>query len=285
MPENRPEILVVANLMKDDAAGFAEIVKTSIMDAGYACNFYSFYGDPGPIPVTGNEVLAICLGGDGTVLFVARSLAPRNIPILPINFGKLGFIAEIGTSEWLDTFDAWLQGLLPVSRRVMLAVNVNRERKTVGTWICLNDAVIIPQSPSRMVSLNIQSCGSSLGRYRSDGLIISTPTGSTAYNLSAGGPVLHPELHAFIVTPICPFTLTVRPLVIPDSANFEILIESARRTGTRLVIDGQEMCDLEEQDCIQCARSEWDALIFSHKRLSFYDLLRSKLSWSGGSDA
>ncbi|MDP2815858.1 MAG: NAD(+)/NADH kinase, partial [Rectinemataceae bacterium] len=253
--------------------------------AGYSTRLFAFTGDPGPNPVTGEESLAVSLGGDGTVLYTARCVSPLGIPILPVNLGNLGFIAGTHKADWYSVFEMWSRGILPVSRRLMLEIEIIRFGKPAKRFVALNDAVISAQCMAKMINLTVSVGGSYLGRYRSDGLIVATPTGSTAYNLAAGGPAVHPEMSAILVNPICPFTLSIRPLVIPGESVVDVLVEESRRTGTMLTIDGQEIFMLEDGDTIRCRKAERDAIIYTPTKMAFYDLLRSKLSWSGGSNA
>ncbi len=285
MPENRPEILIIANLMKDDAAGFARTIIEKMNNSGYNPKLFAFSGDPGENPVGGSEVLAVSLGGDGTVLYTARSVSHLGVPILPVNLGNLGFIAGIHKTDWNAAFEAWDAGLLQVSRRLMLAVEIIRHGKSIRCYTALNDSVISAQCMAKMINLTVSVGGSYLGQYRSDGLIIATPTGSTAYNLAAGGPAVHPEMSAILVNPICPFTLSIRPLIVPGEATVSVSVEETRRSGTMITIDGQEVFLLEDGDTIRCRRAPKDALIYTPAKMAFYDLLRSKLAWSGGTHA
>ncbi len=278
-------VLVVANLMKDDARRFSGIVRSTIESYGLTAIMFAFSGEPGSFSLTGNEVLAVSLGGDGTVLFTARMVSQTGIPLLPVNLGNLGFIAGIQRAEWKACFERWMQGKLPVSRRLMLRIHVFREENTVATFTALNDAVVSAQCMAKVIDLAVSVGGAALGKYRSDGLIVATPTGSTAYNLAAGGPAMQPEMDAIIINPICPFTLSIRPLVVPGDASIEIEVEKSRRTGTMLTIDGQETFLLQAGDRIRCERATRDALIHTLPDVHFYQLLRSKLAWSGGPDA
>ncbi len=285
MLEKKPEILIVANLMKDDAAGFARTITDGMRAYGYEPKLFAFSGDPGQPPVDGEEVLAVSLGGDGTVLYTARSVSHLGVPILPVNLGNLGFIAGTHKADWNTVFESWHDRTLSVSRRLMITVEIVRHGKLERSYTALNDAVISAQCMAKMINLTVSVGGSYLGQYRSDGLIVSTPTGSTAYNLAAGGPAVHPEMSAILVNPICPFTLSIRPLIVPGESTVNVLVEESRRTGTMLTIDGQEIFLLEDGDTIRCRKAEKDALIYTPTKMAFYDLLRSKLAWSGGTHA
>jgi NAD+ kinase len=225
------------------------------------------------------------LGGDGTVLYAARVAAPLGISILPVNVGHLGFIAEIGIADWPAAVDAWAKGELPISERLMLSVEVWREGAKAASFWALNDVAVSAQGIAKLMGFGISMGNSSLVRYRADGVIVATPTGSTAYNLAAGGPVLHPEMEALIVNPVCPFTLSNRPLVVPAYEAVEITMEEGRRTSAMLTIDGQVTFALRPGDKMRVSGAPKKARIHVTKGFAFYELLRTKLEWSGGPGA
>jgi len=200
--------------------------------------------------------LIISLGGDGTLLYAARLATPQDIPILPINLGTLGFIAANKMDTWMTTFEKWIEGSLPVSQRLMLAVQAQRGTEVFYKGIALNDAVVSSESNARMIRMCLFLNGECFGHYRADGLIIATPTGSTAYNLAAGGPALHPELNAVIIDPICPFTLASRPLVIPSYHAVDVVLDETKKTGAFLVIDGHSVASLKRDDVVHIRRYE-----------------------------
>jgi NAD+ kinase len=204
---------------------------------------------------------------------------------LPINLGRLGFIAEIGVTEWPSAIAAWSRGDLPVSERLMLAVEAWRDGHRVASYCAMNDATVSAQGIAKLIGFGIALGESTLVRYRADGVIVATPTGSTAYNLAAGGPVLHPEMEAMIINPVCPFTLSNRPLVVPADEAIEITMEEGRRTGAMLTIDGQETFTLRSGDRIRVSGANKKARIHVSAGFAFYELLRSKLAWSGGPGA
>jgi NAD+ kinase len=227
----------------------------------------------------------VSLGGDGTVLYAARLAAPFGIPVLPVNLGRLGFIAEFGKNDWDAALDAWIAGRLPVSERLMLSVDVHRGADSVAGFWALNDATISAQGIAKLIGLGVRVGGSSVVGYRADGLILATPTGSTAYNLAAGGPVLNPEMDALIFNPINPFTLSNRPLVLSSTEQVEILIEEEKRASVMLTIDGQETFALCANDRVIIHGAPKKALIHVSENFAFFELLRSKLAWSGGAGA
>jgi NAD+ kinase len=229
--------------------------------------------------------LLLSLGGDGTLLGAARLAAPTVMPILGVNLGDLGFLTEITLPEWRSAFEAYRDGRLGISERMMLAASVIREGRRVVSRIGLNDAVISASGAARIIRLEVNLAPSYLGRYRADGLIVATPTGSTAHCLSAGGPIVHPEMSCLILNPICPFSLSNRPLVVPGDQPIGIIIERGQRSSVSLTVDGQEVATLEPGDTVEVrSAAEKTRLVRSNAR-SFYEVLRSKLRWSGEPNA
>ena len=281
-------VLVIANLEKDDAAGMALEVSEHLHSRGIEVQSFAFEGEPGdpgdPSDLSATD-LVISLGGDGTVLYSARLAAPHGIPLFPVNLGRLGFIAEIGRDEWKESFEAWLAGKLAASERSMLSIEAVREGRTIASYRALNDGVISAQGIAKLIDLRVSVGGSPLGLYRSDGIIVATPTGSTAYNLAAGGPILHAEMEAMVLNPICPFTLSNRPLILPASEIIEVHVERGRRAAAMLTVDGQETLSLVSDDLVRFGLDGRKVKIFASGRFAFYEVLRSKLAWSGGPDA
>jgi NAD+ kinase len=231
--------------------------------------------------------IAFSLGGDGTVLYTARAMAPLGVPIFPINLGTLGFIAAVHPEEWEGVFDAWSRGTVKPSPRLMLETRLERAGKEVFRGCCLNDTVISASGIAKIIRLQV-SIGSGsgapfmrLGQYRSDGLIVATPTGSTAYSAAAGGPILDPELEAFILNPICPFTLSHRPMVLPARETILVDVEENQRSGVLLTIDGQVTEALEPGDKIFISRATKPVLLIASDRAVFYTALKTKLAWMG----
>jgi NAD+ kinase len=229
--------------------------------------------------------LAISLGGDGTLLACARMLAARPVPILAVNMGDFGFITEVSKAELFDTWQRFLDGTLGVSERLMLSVVVHRDGATVASHVGLNEAVIGIMGISRMIRLQIYLSDAHMGRYRADGVIVATPTGSTAYSMAAGGPILHPEMDAFILTPICPFTLSNRPTVVPATEILRIDVEEPQKVDAVLTIDGQEIFPLRPRDSVTIRAAPNKARIVHNDRRTFYDVLRTKLNWAGEPNA
>jgi NAD+ kinase len=201
---------------------------------------------------------------------------------MPVNLGNFGFITEISKEEWKDAFEKYAAGVLRVGGRVLLRVRVFREGEEVFAATAMNDIVISSGSISKLVRLSAFVSGYPIGRYRADGVIVSTPTGSTAYSAAAGGPMLHPEMEAMQLVPICPFSLSNRPLVIPASEEVSIEVEEGQRTDVLLTADGQDVFPLREHDVIHASVAETRIGIVQSDRRTFYTILKEKLGWSGG---
>jgi NAD+ kinase len=225
--------------------------------------------------------LAIVLGGDGTLLSAARLLHARQVPILGVNLGSLGFLASVGLEELYVQVESILRQEYDTSARMMLEATVLRGDHAFHNGFALNEAVVNQAARARLMDFNVFVDGSHIGRYRADGLIVATPTGSTAYSLAAGGPIVHPDLQAFLITPICPHMLTHRPIVIPDTSRVEIE-SSPGAEPLRLTLDGQMEFSLERGDLVSIRKSASGVLLISPKDRSYYDVLRGKLGWVGG---
>lgn len=232
----------------------------------------------GKAEVIASADLLIVLGGDGTLLSVARLVGAREVPIMGVNLGALGFLTEIALEELYPTLSAALSGDLRVSRRLTLQAAVRREGKRVSEYTVLNDAVINKAALARIISLETYVEGDYVTTFRCDGLIISTPTGSTAYSLSAGGPIVHPSLHAVVLTPICPHMLANRPLVIPDDVTAEVVLASEKE-DVFLTLDGQEGFPLHHQDVVEVKRAERTIPLVRSPKRNYFELLRTKLKW------
>jgi NAD+ kinase len=222
--------------------------------------------------------LAIVLGGDGTLLSAARAVGNRSIPILAVNLGGLGFLTSITMEEIFPELDRVLHGEPRITRRKMMRVALIREGSVVAEYQALNDVVIAKSSIARIVDLETWTDAGFVCAYKADGLIISTPTGSTAYSLSAGGPIMYPTLAAICVTPICPHTLTNRPVIIPAEMGVRVLNKAAGEEAF-LTVDGQIGSPLEAGDSVECAVSDFDVMLVRPPNKTFFDVLRQKLKW------
>jgi len=222
--------------------------------------------------------LVVVLGGDGTLLSVARRYA-GGPPILGVNLGRLGFLTEVPRDDLYPAMVEVLAGRFELDSRSLFDVLLERTNGERAYFRALNDAVIAKASLARIVELVLEVDGRLVSRYRADGLVVSTPTGSTAYNLSAGGPILHPHLPVAVLTPICPHTLTLRPLVVPDSSVVEVILETPGEK-VNLTVDGQEGCEMTRGDRLRVTRSaETVHLARTLEPRSIFEGLRSKLHW------
>jgi NAD+ kinase len=224
--------------------------------------------------------LVIVLGGDGTLLSAARAIGGRDIPLFAVNLGGLGFLTAITVDQIYPQLERALHGDFPVSRHRMLHCELWREGKQLAAYEALNDLVLTKAEIARMIDLEVQIDGHFVCVYKADGLIIATPTGSTAYSLSAGGPIVVPDVAAFAITPICPHTLTNRPVVVPDESVIQVMNRSDDEV-TYLTIDGQIGELLKRGDHVLCKRSANTVGLIRPPEKMFFDVLREKLQWGG----
>jgi NAD+ kinase len=222
--------------------------------------------------------LVVVLGGDGTMISAARHVAGRNVPIMGVNLGGLGFITQTNQSGIFTALDKALHGDCPVEERIMLDALLFRDSQEVSRFTGLNDVVINKGALARMIEIEAVVEGSYLTTYRSDGLIIATPTGSTAYSLAAGGPILYPTLGCIVVTPICPHVLTNRPLVLPDGKSIRVTLKNDSEK-VYLTVDGQEGRPLKQDDMVEIRKSTHITRILDTGFCDHFELLRTKLKW------
>jgi NAD+ kinase len=222
--------------------------------------------------------LLIVLGGDGTLLSAGRLAAQHKVPILAVNLGGMGFLTTVPQDELYSILEEIFSGQHRVSERVMLESEIVRAGAVIRRQIALNDAVLNKAALARIMDLELRVDGEYVTTYKSDGLILSTPTGSTAYSLAAGGPIVYPTVEAFVVTPICPHTLTNRPLVIPDSATIEIEFK-AGDDAVFLTLDGQIGIELVRGDHIRVRKAAEKLLLVRPAKKTYYEILRNKLKW------
>jgi NAD+ kinase len=223
--------------------------------------------------------LVVVLGGDGTLISVARLFSGRDVPILGVNLGSLGFLTEITVEELYTRLEKVLEGNPRVSERMMLEVTLHREGQEIEKCHVLNDMVINKGALARIVDLETKVNRHFLTTYKADGLIISTPTGSTGYSLSAGGPIIHPLMSCIVITPICPHTLTNRPIVVTDESIISITVASSFDEKVYLTLDGQVGFELREGDSVEVRKAlETTALVMSKTR-DYFEVLRTKLKW------
>jgi NAD+ kinase len=222
--------------------------------------------------------LVIVLGGDGTLLAAARAIGRREIPLFPVNLGGLGFLTAIGKDEVFPELERAFRGEHRVAKRKLLNTEVVRNSEVIACFEALNDAVLTKAALARMIDLDAYVDEQFVCAYKADGLIVSTPTGSTAYSLSAGGPIIFPSVPTICITPICPHMLTNRPVLVPETSIIRVLSRGPDET-VYLTIDGQVGTPIAEGDTIVCRSSEYALHLIRPPRMMFFDMLRQKLNW------
>ncbi len=225
-----------------------------------------------------NPELAIVLGGDGTLLAAARVFARHGIPILSANLGSLGFLTEVRLSELYSTLEGWCENCCTIDSRAMLHAELHRDGRMQCEYEALNDVVVAKGTIARMGEFSVRLDGQLAALFRADGVIVSTPTGSTAYSLAAGGPILAPSVDALVITPVCPHLLTLRPIVVRGDASLSVKIEGVP-DQTFLTVDGQEAIPVRVNDELHCRRSDHSVRLVRLGATGFFDVLRSKLKW------
>lgn len=222
--------------------------------------------------------LVVVLGGDGTLLSVARIFAATGTPILSVNLGSLGFLTEVRLADLYPTLESWCHNCHTLDARKMLHAEVLRDGAVVRTFEALNEVVVSKGDIARMGDFAVELDGKSVARFRADGVIVSTPTGSTAYTLAANGPILTPDVDALVVTPICPHLLTLRPIVVRGEASLAVRVEGVP-SQCLLTVDGQTGFELHLGDEVRCRRSDHTVNLVRLSESGFFDALRNKLSW------
>lgn len=225
-----------------------------------------------------NSEMVIVLGGDGTLLSVARLIKGRKVPILGVNLGGLGFLTEITIEELFKLLERIFNNEYSAEERTILNTSVIRRGEKLAEFTVLNDAVINKGALARIIDIETKINGENLTTFKSDGLIISTPTGSTAYNLSAGGPIVYPSVNCIIITPICPHTLTNRPIVVPDNVEIKAILKT-KQQEVILTLDGQQGFSIEYDDVIVIKKAKEKILLIKSPYRHYFELLREKLKW------
>lgn len=225
-----------------------------------------------------NVDLILVLGGDGTMIATARMLGDTEVPVLGVNYGGLGYLAEFRIEELYSALDTILAGNYRVGKRVMLAVELLRGAENVAQGRVLNDVVINKSALARIIEIEAYLNQQFVNSFRADGLIVSTPTGSTAYNLSAGGPVIYPSMNAVVITPICPFTLSNRPIVVPDESLIELRLIT-QNEDVALTLDGQVGFPLKPEDRVVIRKSKTTFNLLQPMNRNYFEVLRDKLRW------
>ncbi len=230
--------------------------------------------------IASTSELVIVVGGDGTILHAAHSLIQKEIPLLGINLGRLGFLADISPNEIEKQLDQILAGDYLEEQRVVLQASLIRDGKSIGTCCAINDVVVHAKQMVRMIELETRVNNKHVNTLRADGFIVATPTGSTAYALSGGGPILHPSIDAIVLVPICPHTLSNRPIVVDANSKVEILLPEVNRHTALASIDGQIDMDFMPNDMIVIEKGKQALRLIQPKDYDYFDVLREKLRWS-----
>ena len=222
--------------------------------------------------------IVITLGGDGTLLSAGRAFAETGTPIIGVNLGSLGFLTEIPLEDLYNTLEAWLNGTAVEDVRSLMKTELIRDGRTFREWNAINDVVLAKGAIARMGEFAIELDSQFVARFRADGVIVATPTGSTAYTLAANGPILMPAVDAMVLTAICPHLLTIRPIVVPGGSRISVTVDVVPHE-TYLTVDGQEAVELLLNDRIDCYRSEQSIHLLRLQQNGLFNVLRSKLSW------
>ncbi|MBQ0167407.1 MAG: NAD(+)/NADH kinase [Treponema sp.] len=281
---------IVINTYKEEAAAIAGDLQKFLSERNYLTELFPLERELADYDFSGCN-FAVTLGGDGTVLYAARHCAPLSIPVFPINLGQFGFIAGISKTAWQEKLSLFLDDNLPLAERSLIQVCVRRQCASgkkgadVFNSTALNDAVIKVAGAAQIAELSVSCNDEPFGHIRSDGVVVATPTGSTAYSAAAGGPIVDPDLDVLVFSPICPFSLSSRPIVMHQSARIEIQVLPSRGAKLLLSCDGQRVFPLEEDDIIEIRRADTTVQLAGCDSKVFYTALKSKLNWSGGPHA
>lgn len=226
--------------------------------------------------------LVVAIGGDGTLLHAARNVAARDVPLVGINRGRLGFLTDVSPEHMRDTLDAILAGNYLAERRLMLAAACGRHAAT-GALFALNDIVLQKGDTGRLLDFTTEVDDVYVNTHRGDGLIVATPTGSTAYALSCGGPIIQPNVDALVMVPICPHSLSDRPLVLPSSSEIRVTLDNAGGSDAHVVCDGESLLRMAAGDILTVSLAKQSVTLLHPREYNYYELLRSKLNWGRAS--
>lgn len=272
---------IIANKQKDINLEITEQIRHHISRLGAVCNIYDQYDrDVSSIDIPEGTQCILVIGGDGTILAAARMLVGSNIPLLGINLGTLGFLADVNLADLSKTLDLLLQDQYQIENRIMLTAEVYKQGEKAATYIALNDFNINRFGASRVIGLKVGINGSVIDRYRADGVIVCTPTGSTGYNLSAGGPIINPTCKNFVITPICPHSLTARSIVLAKEDVVTVEVEQIRsniKEEAIISFDGREGLSLFPGDQVKIYKSQEVTPFIKATEVSFVQILKEKL--------
>jgi len=276
--------LVIINVSKTESMKLSDQIAAFLKTKGILTETFVFDGFSPDSNIKGYDFV-ITLGGDGTVLFAARNTVHNPVPIFPVNFGQFGFIASVQPEEWQNELEKFLGGQSCVVERSMANVRIIHNDEEIYCGNGLNDVVICAKSAATTISLDVYYEMQLLCKLKGDGLIVGTPTGSTAYSAAAGGPILDPSLNAFVLTPINSFSLSSRPIVLNQDGLVSIKISESRADGINLKIDGAKNMELTVGDTVLIKQFDKKVQLVNCTAEKFYTALRSKLNWSGGPHA
>lgn len=274
---SKPQKPEVANLLPELMAWLASHRYETLLDTDSAAYVGQQGMDRTKLPLEEPD-LVIVLGGDGTLLSAARAFALTTTPILSVNLGSLGFLTEIPLGDLYLTLENWMRGVADIDVRTMMHAALVRDGQEIRVWDALNDVVVAKGTIARMADYTIHIDEQLVATFRADGVIVSTPTGSTAYNLAANGPIVMPSVDCMLVTPICPHLLTIRPMVMPGESRITITIEGVPNQIV-LTVDGQEAVELLLGDEVRCCRSSHAVRLLRLRPNGLFNVLRSKLKW------
>ncbi len=284
MSKKLKHVLIVANWKKENVEIVSNKIIKFLESRKIKSTLFKSNSDSSTLTFDGNIDLVISLGGDGTVLYCVRHLQDLGIPILPVNMGTFGYITEVSLNEWKATLTSYIEGGNKhlIHKRSTIKASVLRGGDVVFGGTALNEVVVTSNGLSKVISLDMSVDNTLLGNYRADGMIVSTPTGSTGYSLAAGGPIVDTDLSAIICTPICPFTLSNRPLVVSSERRISLRILENQRTEVMVNLDGQVNTQVFEGDIVEIRKSWTKAILLVTNNRTNFDILRDKLNWSGG---
>ena len=274
------KVLIIINTGKKKSLSLSKKISEFLKTKKIECDFLNFDGFAEDKPFKDYDFV-ITLGGDGTVLYAARNCLKYGVPVFPVNLGQFGFMSSVQQNEWQECLELFLSGKAPFQNRCMIKASLYRDNKLIGQHLALNDIVISAKHTARTVAMDLLFDSDHLCKLKSDGVIICTPTGSTAYSASAGGPIVDPVLDALVMTPINSFSLSSRPIVLRPDGLLTINIQPCRTKEIRMLADGQEPVKLMEGDRIEIKLINKKIKLICCTQEKFFNALRSKLNWRG----
>ncbi len=274
------KVLIIINTSKNESLSLSKQIADFLKTKNLDCDFLNFDGFAEDKPFKDYDFV-ITLGGDGTVLYAARNCVEYGVPVFPVNLGQFGFMSSVQQNEWQQCLESFLEGNAPFQNRCMIKASLYRQDKLESEHLALNDIVISAKHTARTVAMDVLFDSDHLCKLKSDGVIICTPTGSTAYSASAGGPIVDPVLDALVMTPINSFSLSSRPIVLRPDGSLTINIQPCRTKEIRMLADGQEPVKLMEGDKIEIKLIDKKVKLICCTQEKFFNALRSKLNWRG----